>query len=323
MTQPLGPAANAPSQTRAPAPSPSDIARAGWSRLMETPAITWGGFLGIGLGLFCLAVAVLRGPVIPPEGELHKAITFDIAVGIYLLTLAFLVPSAGLSEKGRRRWIAWSVGVFAYSYSLETIQTLRGLDPRFSRVASGPDQVLGAIFAFVAIGMIVLFVVLVKGFFRRGRSDAESPVLLAIRYGCAATVSAFAAGLWMSALQGRHTGAEGNILPLHALGFHGLQAIPLIALLLVWSGASGGETRRWVHITGVAWLAACAAVAWQTVVGRSVLEVSPATIASAFLLAAWGVVALFAFWRWARVVPSFRRRVSPDISRTPRGSRPA
>jgi hypothetical protein len=260
----------------------------------------------------------VRGPFIPPEGELHKAITFDIAVGIYLLTIAFLVPYAGFSEKGRRRWVGWSIAIFLYSFSVETIQTLRGFDPRFSRVAPVPDQILGGIFGLVAIGMIVTFVILVKGFFRRGRSDGNSPTLLAIRYGCAATMAAFAAGLWMSALQGRQTGAAGNILPLHALGFHGLQAIPIIALLLAWSGASDTETRKWVHFTGIAWLVACAAVAWQTFIGRSVLEISPATLATAFFLIVWAAIALLAFWRWSRVTPSFRRRVSPDISRTPR-----
>jgi hypothetical protein len=284
---------------------------------METPVITWAGFVGIALGLLCLAIAAVRGPLIPPEGDLYKAITFDIAVGIYLITLAFLVPSAGFTAKGRRRWIGWMIGIFTYSYALETIQTLRGLDPRFTRVGSIPDQIAGGLFALVAIGMIVMFVILVKGFFRRDRADAQSPLLLAIKYGCAAIVAGFASGIWMSAIQGRSTGAEGSILPLHALGFHGLQAIPIIALLLTWSGAGDAETRKWVHLTGIAWLIACAAVAWQTFVGRSVLDVSPATIATALFLAAWVAIAFLAFWRWARVTPSFGRRGPPQISKTP------
>jgi hypothetical protein len=298
-------------------PGSSEILRAGWSRLMETRPITWAGFVGIALGLFCLAVAALRGPIIPPEGELQKAITFNIAVGMNLHTLAIRVPSAGFSEKGRRRWIGWTIGLFAYSYALETIQTLRGLDPRFTRVGSVPDQIAGGLFALVATTMIVMFFILVKGFFRRDRSDALSPLLLAIKYGCASTMAGFATGLWMSAIAGRHTGEAGNILPLHALGFHGLQAIPVIALLLTWAGASDVEARRWIQFTGVAWLAACAAVAWQTFIGRSVLEISPATLATVFFLAAWLLIALLAFWRWARVTPSFRRRVSTDISRSP------
>src|SRR5687767_10955111 len=127
--------------------------------------------------------------------------------------------------------------------------------------------------------------------------------------GCIATIAAFAAGFWMSAITGSRTGATGNILPLHALRFHGLQTIP-VALLLVWSGADRSEARKWVHYTGIAWLAVCAAVALQTFMGRSVLEISPATLASAFFLAAWALIALLAFWRWARVNPSFRRRVA-------------
>lgn len=298
-------------------PGVTEIISAGWTRLMQTRSIAFLGFAGIVLGLFCIGVQLVRGPVIPPEGELHKAITFNIAVGIYLITIAFLVPEAGFSEKARRRWIAWTIGIFVYSYSLETIQTLRGLDPRFTRVGSPADQIAGGLFALVAIGMIVTFVILAKGFFRRDRRDAQSAELLAIKYGIVATMAAFAAGLWMSALAGRHTGAAGNILPLHALGFHGLQAIPVIALLLAWSGAGSRDTRKWVHATGIAWLAACAAVAWQTFIGRSVLEATPATIASVFLLAVWAAVAVFSFWRWARVTPSFRRSGSQRTVRTP------
>jgi hypothetical protein len=273
---------------------------------MENPVITWGGFAGIILGLIVGAVWLVRGgEPIPPEGELGKAITFNIGVGIYLLTVALIVPTAGFNEKSRRRWTAWAAAIFAYSYSLETIQTLRGIDPRFTRVGGPFDRITGSLFALVAIGMIATFAVMARRFFFRGRPDADSPVLLAIRYGCIATVAAFAAGLWMSAILGSRTGATGNILPLHALGFHGLQAIPAVALLLVWSGADKTEARKWVHYTAIVWLAACAAVAWQTIIGRSVLEVGPATMASAFLLLIWTAIAAFAFWRWVRA-PDFR-----------------
>jgi hypothetical protein len=295
--------------TRVTPPSVTEITRAGWNRLMQNPVIAWGGFTGIFLGLMVGAVWLVRGgDPIPPEGELGKAITFNIGVGIYLLTIALIVPTAGFSEKSRRRWTVWAAAIFAYSYSLETIQTLRGIDPRFTLVGGPIDRITGSIFALVAIGMIATFVVLARRFFFRDRPDADSPVLLAIRYGCVATVAAFAAGLWMSAITGSRTGTSGNILPLHALGFHGLQAIPAVALLLVWSGAGKAEARKWVHYTAIVWLAACAAVAWQTILGRSVLEIAPATLATAFLLAAWALIAAFAFWRWTRTRALLRMR---------------
>lgn len=278
----------------------AEILRRGWRRLMETRALTVMGFVGIVLGLICLAVMAARGGVpIPPEGDLSKPATFNIAVGIYILTITLLLPSAGFSERGRKRWVWWNVGLFAYAYIIETVQVFRGLDPRFSRHGTPLDQMAGGVFFLTALGVMVLFIIMAVKFFRRGRPDADSPIILAIRYGSAAALGAFTAGIWMSVIQGRTTGAAGNILPLHALGFHGLQAVPLIALLLLWSGYGSGETRKWVHATGIVWVAACAAVAWQTIAGRSVSEMSAATLATGLLLAVWAGVGLFAFWRWA------------------------
>ena len=282
---------------------------------MENRALTLMGAVGIVIGIFCTAVMGARhGAPIPPEGDLHKAAAFDIAVGVYLVTLALLLPSAGFSERGRKRWVGWNVGLFTYAFAIENIQIFRGLDPRFSRVAGPLDQILGGVFFLTALGTLVMFVIMTAKFFRRDRADRDSLVLLAIKYGSVAAFGAFGAGIWMSVIQGRVTGERGNILPLHALGFHGLQAVPLVALLLVWSGSDQRDARRWVHVTGIAWLIACAAVAMQTIAGRSIFDASPAILVTAFVLTVWSAIALFAFWRWARVPTP---RGSPDISRTP------
>ena len=294
----------------------AEIIRRGWRRTMETPALTAGGFVGIVLGLLCLAVMVAKGGVpIPPEGDLSKPATFNIAVGIYLLTIVLLVPSAGFSERGKKRWVRWNVALFGYAYIIETVQVFRGLDPRFSKHGTPLDQLAGGVFFLAALGTLVLFIIMAVKFFRRGRPDADSPIILAIRYGSVAALGAFTAGIWMSVIGGRTTGAAGNVLPLHALGFHGLQAVPLIALLLLWSGYDSRETRKWVHATGIVWVAACAAVAWQTIAGRSVSEMSAAPLVTAFLLAVWMGIGLFAFWRWA-ATPATQLQ-SPDTSRTP------
>jgi hypothetical protein len=55
---------------------------------------------------------------------------------------------------------------------------------------------------------------------------------------------AFAGGLWMIVIQGRKTGVAGNILPLHAAGFHGLQAVPIVAILFRRSTLSDRLARR-------------------------------------------------------------------------------
>ncbi|HUR00315.1 MAG TPA: hypothetical protein VM166_12745 [Gemmatimonadaceae bacterium] len=304
-----------PRSSPATALSLREIIRLAGEQLRKSNALIWLAAVGIIAGLVCLAVDAWRGGVpIGAEGDLSKPASFNIAIGIYLLTLAMLFPSSGLTPRGARRWIGWTIALFSYAIVLETVQTFRGLDPRFSRVGSPVDNILGGVFGLNAIGFIVLFVVLARGFFRH-RPDLRAPVVLAIRYGCISTMAAFGAGVWMSAIQGRHTGAAGNVLPLHALGFHGLQAIPVIALLLVWSGAEDGTAQRWVHGAGLAWLAVCAAVFYQTFIGRSVFERSPAVIVSAFLMMVWAAIAAFAFWQWLRLPAT--PRGSPDISRTP------
>ncbi|MBC7790014.1 MAG: hypothetical protein H7Z74_08705 [Anaerolineae bacterium] len=93
------------------------------------------GVLGLLLSAVCALVMWLRGSsFIPPEGDLTKAITFNAAVGIYVLTLALYAPLASFSPRGSAHWRGWTIGLTLYAYGAETIQVLRGLDPRFTRL---------------------------------------------------------------------------------------------------------------------------------------------------------------------------------------------
>jgi len=187
-----------------------------------------------------------------------------------------------------------------YVYAAENIQIYRGIDPRFTRVGTPLDQIAGALLGMAALGLIVSFLFLACRFFG-GRGAVKDRVLLvAIRYACAAALLAMAAGLWMSANQGSEVGAGGSILPLHAVGFHGLQAVPLVALLFGWSRTPAETARRWTHAAGLAWFGACLGIAWQTAVGRSVLEATPATLTTAALLLVWLACVARAARAWSR-----------------------
>lgn len=160
--------------------------------------------------------------------------------------------------------------------------------------------------ALTAVGFIGTFVVLSVKLARRGTSGADGLILLALRYAIGATLLAFAAGIWMSAIQGRYTGAAGNILLLHALGFHSLQAIPVVAWLFSRSALPEPAARRWVHAAGAAWVTVCLAIAWQTAAGRPVTEPSPAILAATVVLFCWLLSTGRAIqaWRTCRPVPS-------------------
>lgn len=283
------------------------------SAFVEERALVWLGLLGVALGTCLLAVVAARGRFVAPEGDLYKAGTFNLAVGIYLLTLTLFVPLSGLTERGLRRWRSATVVTGLYVYAVETVQMLRGIDPRFTRAGGVVDQLLGALMGLMALLLIVLFVILVRRFLFGGTRLDGTLLLPAVRYACAGTGLAFAAGLWMSAAAGSRVGAAGNLLPLHAAGFHALQAVPLVALLFMRAGATRRSARRWIHATGVAWLGLCAGLAWQTVAGRSVLEPAPAVFFAALSLLVWLLCAARAVTLWRTALSDARRPAQLNV----------
>ncbi len=256
----------------------------------------WTGVLGIALCGVCFLGMAFHGVIVEPEGNLYKAASFDIAVGLFLLTLALIVKISNVGPLWR--WTLICLALFGYS--VETIQIFRGYDPRFSRVSTPLDQAFGGLFFLSALGIMVLFLVLMIRFFFRPTTAERGVLTLALRYGTAASLLAFGVGIGMSVFGGPGVGESGNLLPLHAAGFHGIQAIPLVALLLGWARVPEGRARRDVHLSGIVWLAACLAIAWQTSSGRSVLEPSAATAIAAAVLLAWALI----FWK---ALLSFRR----------------
>jgi hypothetical protein len=249
--------------------------------LARTLMLLWSlaavGALGVVVAAGMVLAALVRGNAVVPEGNLFETATFDAAIGIYVLTLAALSPLAAFTPRGRRFWIAVFSTLALVAFAIETVQAFRGLDPRFSAVAGPIDQAVGSFFFLVAQGaMICAFVVLWK-FFSPATAHLPHALRLAVRYGALASVVAFGIGDVMSAVGGRTLGDAGNLLPLHAAGFHGLQAVPLVALLLVWAQAPADTARRSTHLAGGAWLLACIAIAAQSLGGRALLGVAPAT----------------------------------------------
>lgn len=266
------------------------------SQLAREPKVTALGLFGIALGGGCVLLGLLGGFQVPPEGNLWEAAKFDAAVGIFLVTQAALAPEAGFSTTGRRWWGNLLVGATLFGYGMETVQALRGLDPRFSTVAGPVDQALGGVFFLDALFIMVLFIALAWRFFV---ADA-TPLRLAVRYATAACLVSFGVGIWMSVNQGRMLGDGGNLMPIHAAGFHGLQAIPLVAVFLGWGGVSDRMAERWVHLAGLAWSGLCVALVWQAGAGWGPLDVTPATLAGLAFFGGWATVAVVAVRSWTR-----------------------
>jgi hypothetical protein len=260
------------------------------------------GILGVVLGLIDVLIIRVQGALVPPGGDLTKAATFCLALGIYLMTLAPLLPVTGFSARGRSIWITLTAGAAIYSYAIENIQIFRGIDPRFNN-ASPPNQLAGLFFFLSAILNIVLFLVLAVRFFGARHQIRRGALLAGVRYGIASVFLGFAAGMWMSLLlSGRQVDPSGSALPIHALGFHGMQAVPLVALLALWS--RHGRARLVVHAAGAAWLAAALAVFAQAAAGYAPAAPALPNVVAAVCLALWLAIALWAALGGSRPAPA-------------------
>lgn len=286
------------------------IATALRTQFAQWPALTLLGLVGLALAVMCLGAALIRGAEIAPEGNLLDTATFNAALGFFMLTLAILASGVPWRSRGRRLWTGLLVGLTLYAYTIETLQAFRGLDPRFSQVAGSVDQAAGGIFFLVALAIMLCFTILAVKYFRA----PATPLTVGVRYGALASWVAFGVGIWMSLVtRGRIVPEAGNLLVVHALGFHGLQTVPGVALLLKWADTPRSVARRRVHLAGLAWLAACLAVTRQSGTGRPIAKLSLATAGAALCLLVFGFAVFLAGRAWLRsdAFDSDRQPASP------------
>jgi hypothetical protein len=270
---------------------------AAWSR---ERALFWTGLFLLFLALAGGVVLMARGRFIAPEGDLAKPIAFDVGLGIYVLTLAAVARLVGFSARMNGYWRAVQMVLALGSVAVANVQTYRGIDPRFPGSGMAIDRLASMLFGVLAVAGSVSFLVLTVSLFRRPADASERLLVLGLRYGAMAALIGYATGLWMILNGGAHFGEAGDILPLHALAFHGLQAAPVVAVLLGWRRMPSAAPRPWVHVAGCAWLVACAALAWQTLQGRSVLEPAPATVVALVALLVWALAMAYAVRTWFR-----------------------
>lgn len=258
------------------------------------PALAATGLLGIGLAGLCAAAIVARGsPRVAPEGDLLKPLAFDLAIGIWVLTLAVLLPYAGAGARARAIWRNVLAGAILYFYFAETYPTLDGYDPRFSGASPASLKVVSALFGLDSLLVIGLFVVFASWFYRGRAAPGHPGIRLGVRWASVATLLAFGIGVWMIAMEGRRVGAGGSALWPHALGFHALQAVPLVG----WLADRRAGSRWLVHAAGGLWLVATVGALAQSAGGRPPAEATPAVGLAATALLGWGLVLVRAIAR--------------------------
>ncbi|VEF49731.1 Uncharacterised protein [Bacillus freudenreichii] len=242
------------------------------------------GLIGFLLAALTAVFILIRGPIVLPEGNLGDAFSFNAAIGIFILSIAAILPLAGFSVRKKKviRWLFISASL--YAYAVETIQHFRGLNPRFSREGSAIDIIAGAVFGIDSLLLVTLCLLLMIQFFKVSQRPF---VILGIRYAFVSVFAANLAGIGMILLQSRFTGSEGNLIVLHGLGFHALQTLILPGWLLG-KVQDSERLKKWIiHSGSLAWMFAILLIGVQTALGQSVFEFTLLPILTGTMLLVW------------------------------------
>ncbi|MFB5660938.1 hypothetical protein [Alteribacillus sp. HJP-4] len=257
------------------------------------------GVFGLVLASGLAVYMYFFGTIVLPEGNIRSAFSFNAAVGIFMLSIAVLLPLAGMKERSRKRVRRMLFTAAIISFAIETVQHLRGFNPRFSQAGSIFDMAVGMFFGLVTLVIIFAAAWVTIAFFQNKERGERRPLILTIRYAFVSVLIANAAGIWMIILQGRATGEAGNIIVLHGLGYHALQALPVIGFLLMKSSAEmTTSARKIVHIAGSSWVTLLLLILIQTAIGHSVFELSPLSIAAGLFSLSWFATLVWAFLKY-------------------------
>jgi hypothetical protein len=250
-------------------------------------ALVFTGIFGFILSTVIAVYMFFQGAIILPEGNLKDAFSFNAAIGIYLLSIAAILPLTRLNTARRKvvRWVFIITGL--YSYTIETVQNFRGISPRFSRQGTVVDMAAGILFGVVSLVLVILAVYLTIHFLRMKKPFRRPLLIMGVRYAFISVLAANIAGLWMILLQDRLTGGGGNVIVLHGIGFHALQTLILPAWLLEKARIDEGFKNRLIHTGGIAWLLMIVMISIQTALGKSVFQLTTFPILACLFLLIW------------------------------------
>jgi hypothetical protein len=263
------------------------------------------GLIGFILAGSIAMYIFFKGPIIAPEGNMKDAFSFNTALGMFILSIAAILPLATFTKRKRKAIRSLFISTSLYSYTIETLQNFRGISPRFSRVGTGIDIGAGILFGVVSLLLVTLIVILSIHFWRMKFPHERPLLILGIRYAFLSAIAANMAGLWMIMLQDRLTGEAGNLIVLHGVGFHALQTLILPAWLLEKVQINEHVKKGLVHMSSFAWMLMILLIGVQTGLGKKVFELSLLPLLSSLFLLVWLgtlVYSLFLLYKQRRVL---------------------
>jgi hypothetical protein len=251
-----------------------------------------GFLLAVGIAIYIF----FQGPIILPEGNVKDAFSFNAAIGVYVLSIAAILPFAQFRDRNRKIMRSFFIITALYAYAVETIQNFRGLNPRFSREGSVFDIIAGILFGVDSLVLVTLALLLTIQFFRLNTPVERPFLIMGIRYALISVFIANLAGVWMILLQDRFTGEGGNLIVLHGIGFHALQTLILPGWFLERAQINEKLKKSLIHYGSIAWMLLIIVIAIQTGLGNTVFELTALPILAIILLFIWLGTTIYAGW---------------------------
>lgn len=227
------------------------------------PILKWGALAHFLVGLLCLAALAFGATPILGVHPALKPLKFGISIGIFLLTLAILLPRLSVSPETRSA-LAW---VLLSTMILEivpiSLQAVRGTTSHFNNAGALSSALWGIMGISIAVATVTMIAIAAIATFRPMLGVGGLPMEALVAWGCRA-------GLWffpLAAVSGfsmaarlRHSigGPDGgpglflvnwslthgDLRVSHFFALHAIQLLPLAALLLTRMPIADGS--RWV-----------------------------------------------------------------------------
>lgn len=213
------------------------------------------GFIGICSSVIILVYILINGSIILPDGDLYKPFSFNAALGIFLINIAAFISLAGFSNRGKAIWMKWFIFAVIGAYAIETIQTLRGIDPRFARNHNLSDILIGAV-GMTLFSILIMILTVIFAWKIYTSNNQRKLLIYSINGSMMIVFIGFLIGIiiLVARLSGDFRGQYDMYISIYAHGFafHSFQALPILAWVLEKTDLK--QPNRIISATGVIWI---------------------------------------------------------------------